>query len=251
LLFFRPLPSAGSWDELNENLMVELDRDLDHRKLPDGRTARQALQAEREHLRPLPPRLPDSARIVPCVADKYAIVTVYRSHYSAPTELARRALMAKVHWDKIEIVDADSIVASHARSYVAGAYVLDAMHVLRLLERKHRAINESTAIQQLKLPPALAELRLALRGKVRKPDREWVRVLRLLEKHSMDELERAVSEALRRQSPSLETVRMLLRRQDSEVLALSPVPVANAELAAIDVEPADLSGYDQLAGGAP
>jgi hypothetical protein len=230
--------------------MVELDRDLDHRKLPDGRTARQALQAEREHLRPLPPRLPDSARIVPCVADKYAIVTVDRSHYSAPTELARRALLSKAYWDKIEIVDAERVVASHERSYVAGTYVLDAMHVLRLLERKHRAISESTAIQQLKLPPALAELRVALRGKVRKPDREWVRVLLLLEEHSMDELERAVSESLLRQSPSLETIRMLLRQQQSQAPVLAPVPVANAELASIDVAPADLTGYDQLVGGA-
>jgi transposase len=248
-LFFRPLPSAGSWDELNAKLLLELDRDLDQRKLPDGRTARQALQAEREHLRPLPPRLPDSARIVPCVADKYAIVTVDRSRYSAPSELARRALLAKAHWDKVEIVDGDRVVARHARSYVEGTYVLDAMHVLRLLERKHRAIGESTAIQQLELPPALAELRLALRGKVRQPDREWVRVLLLLEAHSMGELERAVSEALRLTSPNLETIRMLLRQHQSETPVLSPAPVSHVGLAAIDVAPADLTGYDQLVGG--
>jgi len=248
-LFFRPMAEAASWDELNAKLLVELEHDLDQRHLPDGRTARQALQAEREHLRPLPPRLPECARVAPCVADKYATVTVDRVRYSVPSEIARRALLAKLYWGTVEIVDGDVVVARHARSYAEGAWVLDAMHVLRLLERKHRAIGESTAIAQMKLPPCLIELRVVLRGKVRKPDREWVRVLLLLEEHSMDELERAVSESLRRQAPSLETIRMLLRQQQSEVPLIGPVEVAEERLAAIQVEPANLGGYDELVGG--
>ncbi|MGH8674085.1 MAG: IS21 family transposase [Burkholderiales bacterium] len=249
-LFFRPLAEASSWDELNAALQAELDRDLDQRRLPDGRTAREALIAEREHLRPLPPRLPESCRIVACVADKYAIVTVDRSRYSVPSDLTRRALLAKIFWDRIEIVDSERCVAVHARSYVEGDHVLDAMHVLRLLERKHRAVTESTAVQQLKLAPVFVRLREALRGKVRKPDREWVRVLRLLEEHSMEELECAVGSALERVSPSLETIRMLLRHQASETPAIAPAEVASAALAAIEVAPADLEGYDQLVGGA-
>ena len=248
-LLFRPCPEAGTWDELNERLLGELERDLDHRRLPDGRTARVALIAEREHLRPLPPCLPESCRIVPCVADKYAIVTVDRSRYSVPSELARRALLAKIFWDRIEIAQGDRCVASHARSYSEGAHVLDAMHVLRLLERKHRAVSESTAIAQMKLAPVFTELRAALRGKVRRPDREWVQVLLLLEEHPVEDLESAVRAALGRGSPSLETVRMLLRQRSSELLVLAPAPLARAELAAIEVAPAELGGYDELCGG--
>ena len=201
-------------------------------------------------MRPLPARLPESCRVVPCVADKYALVTVDRSRYSVPSELARRALLAKIFWDRIEIVDGEPRVATHVRSYVEGGHVLDAMHVLRLLERKHRAISESTAIQQMKLAPVFCELRTALRGKVRRPDREWVRVLRLLEEHAMDELEGAVTEALRRASPNLETIRMLLRHKRGEMPVIAPAQVASAALAAIDVAPANLEGYDQLVGGA-
>lgn len=248
-LFFRPLPRAASWDELNARLLAELEADLDRRKLPDGRTARQAWHAEREHLRPLPPHPPESCRLVPCVADKHAIVVVDRARYSVPSEFARRALTAKLFWDRVEIDAEGERVAAHARAYTKGALVLDAMHVLRLLEKKHRAIGESTAIQQMKLSAVFHELRAALRGKVRQPDREWVRVLLLLEEHSMEELEWAVSEALERSSPSLDTVRMLLRQQRGEPLQPVPVPVANAVLAAIEVAPADLAGYDQLVGG--
>jgi transposase len=249
-LFFRPLPKAASWDELNARLLAELEADLDRRKLPDGRTARQAWHAEREHLRPLPSHPPESCRIVPCVADKHAIVTIDRARYSVPTEHARRALVAKLFWNRVEIVTDGERIASHARTYTDGALVLDAMHVLRLLEKKHRAVGESTAIQQMNLPPVLHELRNALRGKVRKPDREWVAVLRLLEEHSMEEVEAAVKEALERASPSLDTVRMILRQKQSTTAPCPPAPVARAELAELVVEPADLSGYDQLVGGA-
>ena len=249
-LFFRPLPEASSWKELNERLQAELEHDLDQRKLADGRTARQALIAEREHLRPLPPRLPEDCRVLPCVADKYAIVTVDRARYSVPSELARRALLAKIYWDRIEIAHGGEVVARHARAYVEGAHVLDAMHVLRLLERKHRAIPESTAIQEMRLAPVFFELRAALRKKVRKADREWVRVLLLLEEHSMQELESAVRSALERNSPSVETIRMLLRRKDEGMRVLDPVPVASASLAAITIAPAALDAYDELVGGA-
>lgn len=249
-IFFRPIAEASSWEELNSRLLAELDRDLDHRKLPDGRTAREALIAEREHLRPLPPILPASCRIVPCVADKYALVTIDRSRYSVPSELTRRALLAKLYWDRVEIVDGERSVAVHRRATAVGTHVLDVRHVLRLLERKHRAIPEATAVQQLKLAPAFFELRDALRAKVRKSDREWIRVLLLLEECSIDALECAVLEALRLGSPNLETIRMLLRQRSSDAVVIAPVQVSDARIAAIDVAAPDLVGYDLLVGGA-
>ncbi|MDZ4866156.1 MAG: hypothetical protein SGI91_02435 [Alphaproteobacteria bacterium] len=78
-LFFQPVPKAATWDELNAMLRAELDADMDRRKLRDGRTARQAWIAEREHLRPLPPRMPEAARVVTGVSDKYPIVTLDRA----------------------------------------------------------------------------------------------------------------------------------------------------------------------------
>jgi len=67
-LFFRPMPQAASWDELNERLMAELERDLDHRKLPDGRTARQALIAECHGRRNAPRSRPALVRSCPRVS---------------------------------------------------------------------------------------------------------------------------------------------------------------------------------------
>ena len=57
-LVFRPIPKVGSFEDLNAWILKELDRDLDRRRLADGRSARDALTAEREHLRPLPHHRP-------------------------------------------------------------------------------------------------------------------------------------------------------------------------------------------------
>ena len=245
-LCFRPLPRVGSWDELNALLLSELERDMDRRKLPDGRTVRQALIAECEHLQPLPAHLPESCRVVACVADKFAMVRVDRSGYSVPPAQARRALVAKLFWDRVEIFQGADRVAIQKRSYREGSQEIDPLHVLALLEHKHRAVGESTAIQNWKLPAVLLELRGELRKRVKKPDQEWVRVLRLLEENSMEELEVAVRESLERGSPRLETIRMLVRQKKGVGIELRAAEVAREDLASIVVATPALAPYDVL-----
>jgi hypothetical protein len=91
------------------------------------------------------------------------------------------------------------------------------------------------------------ELRAELRRHTRKPDQEWVGVLRLLEKHDEGTVERAIEEAWERGSPRLETIRMLLRPAPAgSELPVPPVSVERAELARLTVEPPLLSRYDGL-----
>lgn len=244
-LVFRPRPEVASLDELDRTLLAELDRDLDLRRLPDGRTARQAWQAEREHLRPLPARRPACCRVVARVADKHGHVRFDGSVYSVPIAHAYRPVWAKVFPARIELAAGDAVVASHPRSFRAGTHVLDPRHVLPLLERKHRAVSEATALQGGALPRVFHELRAALRERTRKPDREWVQVLRLAETHPLEEVARAAEEALRAGAPRLETVRHFLRRDPGRPPA-PPVALGRADLAAIAVAPADLAAYDRL-----
>ena len=104
---------------------------------------------------------------------------------------------------------------------------------------------------QGRLPPVFHTLREALRPLTRRPDREWVQILRLLEDHAEVELEAAVAEALERGSPRLETVRMLLRRRDERAAPrLAPAPVPRPDLATLTVAPPTLAAYDTLWTGA-
>lgn len=243
---FRPMPDVRSFDELNEKIQVELEHDLDQRRLPDGRTARQAWIAEREHLRPLPIHLPETCRIVSVVADKFAHVRVDRATYSVPIRFARRALSAKLFHDRIEFACDERVISTKTRTFEESAMVLDPLDVLPLLERKHRAVGESTAVQQWELPAVFHDLRAKLLERTRKGDQEWVRVMRLLESHDMDALTRAVEEALARGSPSLETVRMVLERGASKAHVAALPAITRSELLSMDVRAPRLAAWDEI-----
>lgn len=242
-LFFRPMPHAESFDEVNAALLVEIERDLDRRRTHDGRTAREALSEERTRLRPLPAHLPEPCRTLPKTADRYGHVLHESARYSTPIAHAYKDVLLKVFAARIEVAAGPQVVARHERSFEKGAYVLDPLHVLPLLERKSRAAPEATALRGL--PRVFGELRAALLGRTKHPEREWVQVLRLAEVHGLEALGRAVASAISRGSPRLETVRALLRPVEGGG-AVAAVPLAREDLARVVVAKADLSRYETL-----
>jgi transposase len=245
-LCFRPMPEVESFEELNRFVMEQLKADLSERHLRDGHTAKEALEAERAALRALPAHWPETCRVRTVVADKYAHVRIDYVHYSVPSELVRQPLVAKLYHDRVEFASGDKVVARHERSFSRGQLVLDAHHILRLLEIKHRAAVEATAIQQWELPAVFDRLLAALCERSRKPRQEWVRVLRLSEDHSLDDVEAAIELAFERGSPRYSSIKSLLRTVMDEPRHVEPVPIECPELAAIDVPPADLAPYDAL-----
>jgi hypothetical protein len=124
--------------------------------------------------------------------------------------------------------------------------VLDPFHVLATLEHKHRAVDEATALKDWKLPAVFGELRSALRTHTRKPDQEWIRVLRLIEEHPLERVEAAIRAALAQGSPRLETVRMVLRAETAERTLVEPVALETEELRAVEVAAPRLELWDEL-----
>ena len=241
---FRPLLKAASFEEANRRILALLEADLATRRLADGRSCQEALAQERASLRPLPAHLPDACRTLPRVIDKFGHLLVDGVRYSVPIEHAYRPGLLRLFHDRIEVQVEGATVCSHVRSFRRGENVLDPRHVLRLLERKHRAAGEATALEGL--PEAFHELRRALRERTRQPDREWIAVLQLLEQHTQEEVEAAVVRAQERGSPRLATIRQLLRRAEPAPIRAEPVALARPELAALSVPPANLSPYDTL-----
>ena len=247
--FFRPMPQVSSWEDLNSCLQRGLLADMDRRRVEDGRSVREAFEQERQRLRPLPAHPPEACRVLARVADKFGHVRVDRSHYSVPIIHAWQPVVAKVFHDQVLIAKGDEVVASHGRSFEAGSKVLDVTHVLPLLEHKHRAVGEATALKLWRVPPSLEKVRSELRRHTRRPDREWVQILRLMERHSQQDLERCAAQALERGSPRLETIEMLLRSGGpSEPVALERLALERPDLSALDVAPAILENYDDLYG---
>ena len=249
-LVFRPRLAVESWTALNAVILTELEADLPTRYLDDGRPVEEALALERQHLRALPEHLPATCRIVARVADKFGHVRVDKVTYSVPIRHAYQPVWVKLYHDRVAIAVGAEVVAQHPRAFSRGAKVLDPFHVLPLLERKHRAVAEATALAGWRLAPVWEQVRAELAKHTRKPDQEWVRMLRLMETHPAAAVERAVAAALERQSPRLETVRLLLRQQQADPPPVCPpVTGVRPELAQITVPAPTLSAYDALVEG--
>jgi transposase len=246
---FRPMPRVKHFDELNDGLLDVLLGDLDARRLADGRTVRQAWQAEKEHLRPLPAHRPETCRRLSRVADKFGHVRVAGIRYSVPIRCAYRPVWVKAYWNRVEIAMHDAVVARHPRVFTEGAYQLDPRHVLPLLETKHRAVSEATALQSWTVPEVFERLREELRKDTRKPDQEWVKVLLLLEEHEAEQVEAAVAEALERGSGRLETIRQILRQKAAgEDVRPCKAPPGDHAWADVEIEEPDLERYDRVGG---
>ena len=249
-LVFRPRLVVESWAALNAAILAELEADLPTRHLDDGRSVDDALTLERQHLRAMPAHLPATCRVVARVADKFGHVRVDKVTYSVPIRHAYRPVWVKLYHDRVAIAVGAEVVAQHARAFSRGAKVLDALHVLPLLERKHRAVAEATALADWRLAPVWQQVRAELARHTRKPDQEWVRMLRLMETHPAAAVERAAQAALERHSPRLETVRLILRQQQSGPPPVCrPVTGVRPELAEITVPTPRLAAYDALVEG--
>ena len=145
-LVFRPRLAVESWATLNAAVLTELEADLPTRHLDDGRSVEDALKRERQHLRAMPAHLPATCRVVARVADKFGHVRVDHVTYSVPIRHAYRPVWVKLYHDRVAVAVGAEVVAQHARAFVRGTKILDAFHVLPLLERKHRAVAEATAL---------------------------------------------------------------------------------------------------------
>ena len=104
------------------------------------------------------------------MVDKFGHVRADRVTYSVPTRYAYRPVWVKLYHDRVAVAAGTEVVARHVRAFRAGATVLDPFHVLPVLERKHRAVPEATALQDWPLAPVWQQVRTALRQQTRKPD---------------------------------------------------------------------------------
>ena len=147
------LLTVDSWAALNATLLTELEADLPTRHLDDGRSAEEALALERQHLRAMPKHLPATCRVVARVADKFGHVRVEHITYSVPIRHAYQPVWVKLYHDRVAIAVGADVVAEHGRAFCRGTKVLDPFHVLPLLERKHRAVAEATALLDWLLAP--------------------------------------------------------------------------------------------------
>jgi hypothetical protein len=215
---------------------------------PD-RTVREVFADEVECLLPLPET---PVPLLECVAVKVGKTPYVRfdlNDYSVPHTHVMQMLTVFADTHEVRITDGTHEVACHPRSYDNGAQIELPSHVQALVERKRAARRHRATDRLAQAVPASKTLlnRAAERGS--NLGAITVGLQRLLDRYGAAELQAAILEALARDVPHPNAVRLALEKRRERRGEAPPVAVdlpAHVQARDVPVRPHDLQTYDQL-----
>lgn len=248
-----PVPSFGSWEELNEYLRKCCLRDRGRKVGRRTVSIAEQWEEERAAASPLPPYPYDACVRQETRGDHQQMVVYDAVCYSVPAEYAFQPVSIKARVHEIEIVHRERTIARHTRSYQRGERVLDPLHYLPTLERKPGALDHVECVRKWKLPPVFERLRgeLERRWEGSRGTREYIQVLRLHERFGTTAIAEASRFCLERSCAGADAIRMHLEQQllspSEEIPALDLA--AHPQLARIEIKSIGLGHYNHLLGG--
>ena len=198
LKFFVPVPQVRALEELNERLVEQCGKDLS-RTLRGQQASKALLLAEDQAAFLALPEVPfDACRKVLTRVCSLSLVRFDTNDYSVPVCHAHHDVLVKGYVDRVEVCRADQVIARHNRRWGRGELCLEPLHYLALLERKPGALDYGRPFEEWDLPDCFGVLRARLENeRGGEGTREYIQVLRLLERHSLPEVGRAVERGLR------------------------------------------------------
>ena len=169
--------------------------------------------------------------------------------YSVPVRWAHHPIVAKGYFDRVVLCGDGSEVAQHARIWAAEQVCFEPLHYLALLETKPGAFDHARPLKGWTLPECFALLRRRLEAE-REGDgtREYIKVLRLLEKHSLARLRRAVEQALVVGAITRDAVAQFLYPREDWGVTLFSLD-GHPHLRHVRVAAPNLAAYMELVGG--
>jgi hypothetical protein len=209
--FMVPIPRFNSWEEFNAHL-IDQCRKRRARRLR-GHTETIGERFERDHVAmlTLPAASYEACEKTTARVSSLSLVRYRSNDYSVPTQYGHRQVLVKAYVHQLVIACGSEVIARHERSYEREVVVFDPLHYLALLEQKTRALDQAAPLVGWQLPDCFAQLRRLLEARLKKHGaREYVQVLRLLETFTLEEVTRAIDDALRLGTISFDAVRHLL-----------------------------------------
>jgi transposase len=212
-------------------------------------TVSEAFAQERERLLVLPGDVFPSEEIKAVSAGKTPYVRFDLNDYSIPHTCVARTLTVAATLEQVRILEGQTLIATHPRSYDRRQQIEIPEHVEDLVAEKHQASAHRGTDQLVQAIPASRAL---LTGAVERgePLGRTVRALaELLECYGVAEMKVAIDEALARDVPHPNAVRLALERRRQALAVPPPMAVClpdHVKRRDIPVRQHGLAGYDTL-----
>ena len=244
---FKPQLKFDDMAALNAHLLA-CSHSLGGKAHPQekGKTIDAVFEVEQPILRPLG-----------CDFDGYAEKTVKATstclaqfdshHYSVPAHLAKQRLSLRAYADRILLVHDQQVVAEHPRSFNKHGYSFEPWHYVPVLKKKPGALRHGAPFKNWDLPVSLEAIK-TIYLKRAGGDRDFVKVLLLIEEHSLDVISMACELALEAKTTQLSAIMNLVYRITEE----EPLGQINTQdYPTLLVQPeANCQRYEQLRQGA-
>ena len=239
--------------DLNQQLDAWLERVVHARSVPgdDTRTVEEALVEERERLLPLPEHGFDPCYAQPVASGKTPYVRFDRNDYSIPHTLVRKPLTLVASDTTVRVLDGNTEVARHQRSWDTRQQIEDRSHLDNLAREKRKARDHQGRNRlATSCPNALAFLAQIARhgGHL---GGTTTRLLHLLDKYGASDLDAALAEAHSRNAFAAQSVAHILEQRARARGVLPPLDVVlpdDPRVRDLVVTPHALDRYDQLSG---
>ncbi|MEF8723486.1 MAG: IS21 family transposase [Candidatus Accumulibacter delftensis] len=243
-------------DDLNAQADAWVSRPAGERRCPEDEalTVREAFEQERTRLLTLPGNAFPTDEVKAVCAGKTPYVRFDLNDYSIPHTCVARTLTVAASMDEVRILDGQTVVARHRRSYDRRQQIEVPEHIATLVAHKHQAAAHRGTDHLVQAVPTSRELltQAVERGE---PLGRTVRALtELLEAYGLAELTAAIADALARGVPHPNAVRLALEKRRQAKAEPPPLAVPLPEHVKrrdVPVRPHNLDDYDQLMNGAP
>ena len=209
--FMVPMPRFTSWDAFNAYLEEQCRKRqadiLRGHKISIG----DRLEVDLAAMRTLPATPFEACDLQSGRVTSTSMVRYRGNDYSVPVAFGHREVWIKGFVGRVVIGCAADVIAEHPRCYDSGDVVSDPVPYLALIDRKIMSFDQAAPLQNWELPEAFATLQRLLetrQGKTGK--REYVQVLRLLERFELDMLHAAIKDALQMRAVSFDAIKHLL-----------------------------------------
>jgi transposase len=238
-------------DDLNAQADAWVLGPAGERRCPEDETLTvgEAFAEERKGLLALPGEAFPTDEIRAVSAGKTPYVRFDLNDYSIPHTCVARTLTVAASPKEVRILDGQTVIATHPRSYGRRQQIEIPAHVATLVEHKRQASAHRGTDHLIQAVPSARELltQAVERGE---PLGRTVRALTdLLERYGVAELTAAIADALGRGVPHPNAVRLALERRRLAQAEPPPLPVPLPEHVRrrdVPVRPHALDDYDTL-----
>ena len=191
----------------------------------------------------------EACRKVSTTASSLSLVRFDSNDYSVPVRWAHHPIVVKGYWQEVVLCAQGQEVARHRRNWEDEQVSFEPLHYLALLERKPGAFDHARPLAGWTLPECFLLLRRRLEAE-RDGDgtREYIRVLRLLEKHPLAQLRPAVEQGLKAGALTRDAIAQFLYPQPDWRLTLFSL-AGHPHLQHVKVTAPDVTQYETLLGG--